>query len=147
MLKPFGQSELTYHKRVFNYRLSRGRNVVENVFGIIAARFRVLHTAISVHPENAKYIIMAIICVLHNFLRHKSKSYFNRKTVDSENKTTHEIRQDGECRSDTVELSGLEKKQTTDLKEGKQTREEYLHFLNGNGSVAWQEDMLEKGKA
>ncbi|KAJ8939924.1 hypothetical protein NQ314_010948 [Rhamnusium bicolor] len=70
------------------------------------------------------------------------------KTVDSENEITHEIRQDGKWRSDTLELSGWEKKkQTTDLKEGKQTREEYLHFFNGNGTVAWQEDMLEKGKA
>lgn len=147
ILKPFSQSELTYQKRVFNYRLSRARNVVENVFGIITARFRVLHSAITVHPENAKYIVMAI-CVLHNFLRRKSKSYFNKRIVDSENKITHEIRQDGEWRDDTVELCGFEKRKVCNaLVEAKESRQEYLKFFNGNGSVTWQDNMLEKGKA
>lgn len=147
ILRPFSQSELTYKKRIFNYRLSRARNVVENTFGLITARFRILHTAITVQPENAKDIIIAI-CVLHNFLCRKSKSYFNRKTVDSENKITHDIKIDGEWRNNAVELYGFEKKkQTNVLVEAKQTRQEYLDFFNGNGSVTWQENMIEKGKA
>lgn len=147
ILRPFSQSELTYKKRIFNYRLSRARNVVENTFGLITARFRILHTAITVQPENAKDIIIAI-CVLHNFLCRKSKSYFNRKTVDSENKITHDIKIDGEWRNNAVELYGFEKKkQTNVLVEAKQTRQEYLDFFNGNGSVTWQENMIENGKA
>lgn len=46
-LKPYAQRELNSEKRIFNYRLSRARNVVENAFGIIASRFRILHTPIN----------------------------------------------------------------------------------------------------
>ncbi|KAL4136355.1 hypothetical protein QTP88_007903 [Uroleucon formosanum] len=36
VLKPFPQKSLNYERRIYNYRLSRARNVVENAFGLIA---------------------------------------------------------------------------------------------------------------
>jgi len=45
-LKPYNQKELNYERKVFNYRLSRGRNVIENAFGILSSRFRIFHTPI-----------------------------------------------------------------------------------------------------
>jgi len=42
VLKPYPGVNISYEERIFNYRLSRGRNVVENTFGILASRFRVL---------------------------------------------------------------------------------------------------------
>ncbi|XP_052131642.1 putative nuclease HARBI1 [Frankliniella occidentalis] len=49
MLKPFPQSQQYKPEEiVFNYRLSRARRVVENAFGILSARFRILrHTTIA----------------------------------------------------------------------------------------------------
>jgi len=74
IIKPYSQRNLTYERRIYNYRLSRARNVVENAFGIMSSRFRILRTDINISPEKINYVISAI-CVLHNFLRKNSNCY------------------------------------------------------------------------
>ncbi|XP_069618541.1 uncharacterized protein [Ranitomeya imitator] len=68
LIKPFPQKSLTEERRIFNYRLSRARRVVENAFGIMANRFRVFHTPINMKLESIDSVVLAC-CVLHNFLR------------------------------------------------------------------------------
>lgn len=68
MMKPYPGRAITKEQRIFNYRLSRARRVVENAFGILVATFRVYKKLIAVEPEKATSIVLAT-CVLHNFLR------------------------------------------------------------------------------
>lgn len=68
LMKPYSDKYLDHDQRIYNYRCSRARRVVENGFGILAARFRVLHSCMLVGPVNAKKITKACV-VLHNKLR------------------------------------------------------------------------------
>ena len=71
-MKPYSQTDLTVDRRIYNYRHSRARRISENMFGIIANRWRIFRTVINLSPEKICLIARATI-TLHNFLR-KSRS-------------------------------------------------------------------------
>jgi len=67
-MKPYAHRGLNTTERIFNYRLSRARRIVENAFGILASRFRVFRTQIMFQPHKVETVVLAAT-VLHNFLR------------------------------------------------------------------------------
>lgn len=75
IMKPYAFRNLRGGQRVFNYRLSRARRIIENCFGIASARFRVLRKPIELEPEKVSIIVSAI-CVLHNFLTTRSRKLY-----------------------------------------------------------------------
>ena len=62
MMKPYPGQNLAVQERIFNYRLSRARRVIENAFGIMAARFRVFRRPIIGTVEKVKKVTKS--CVL-----------------------------------------------------------------------------------
>ncbi|XP_046863534.1 uncharacterized protein LOC124457302 [Xenia sp. Carnegie-2017] len=67
IMKPYPRQALGISERVFNYRLSRARRVIENAFGIVAARFRVFRRPIHARVEMVIQVTKAVIA-LHNYL-------------------------------------------------------------------------------
>lgn len=90
LMKPYSGNFLGEGKRIFNYRISRARRIIENTFGIMSSRWRILYTNISTHPQRVDNIVMAIIC-LHNFLmtvnnneKKNNRRYCPRSYIDQE---------------------------------------------------------------
>lgn len=50
-MRPFPGKQLGPSERIYYYRLSRARRIVENAFGILAARFRVFHRTMDQRPQ------------------------------------------------------------------------------------------------
>jgi len=76
MMRPFPRiSNLDLRKKVFNYRLSRARRVVESAFGILTARWRIYRRPIIASIATAKNIVQATVA-LHNFtIMYEEKMY------------------------------------------------------------------------
>lgn len=86
LLRPFPKKNdrMPDNERIFNYRLSRARRVIENIFGIMAARWQILRSCISCSAENAEQVVKALVC-LHNFLMTCSRAeYCPPRLVDTE---------------------------------------------------------------
>ncbi|GAB1867793.1 Nuclease harbi1-like protein [Camponotus japonicus] len=68
LMKPYGECNIPHDKSVYNFRLSRARRVIENAFGILAARWRIFRHPIIASETNVESIIECAVC-LHNFIR------------------------------------------------------------------------------
>lgn len=68
LMRPFPGRHLPGERRLFNYRLSRARLVVECAFGILSSQWRMYRRVMGVSPTTAETCVKAT-CVLHNYLR------------------------------------------------------------------------------
>ena len=98
LMKPYPYWNLEKEKRIFNYRLSRARRVVENAFGILAHRWRVFLTTIKLSPDKFTDISFAACC-LHNLMVEKNKASYT-SAADLENTDYTLVR--GSWRNDQV---------------------------------------------
>lgn len=120
LLRPYGGSNLTLNKRIFNYRLSRARRCVECAFGILSNKWRIFHRPINVDPDFAVDIVKACV-VLHNFVRDR----------------------DGFMIEDTTTVTGLEDLQGEQSVRGGLSANNVrnilsAYFVSNVGAVPWQ---------
>ncbi|KAJ8939902.1 hypothetical protein NQ318_023243, partial [Aromia moschata] len=142
MMKPYaGTHNKGSRERVFNYRLSRARSIVENVFGIMSAVFRVLRKPILLQPDKATNIAMTC-ALLHNFLKRSknSKSLYNPTcSFDTENE--YGVIQPGSWRNDRDGITSLIPMRNIPRRAplfAKDVRDQFSEFFITNGAVSWQ---------
>lgn len=137
LMKPYPNRALTKEERIYNYRLSRARRTVENAFGILANRFRVLLTSICLKADTVESVIITA-CVLHNMLRNGALE------GDVEDPTTHEF-DGGAWRYDPPLGQPLQQRRggnnpTTTAKAYRNQLRDY--FNSAEGAVSWQNDKI-----
>lgn len=141
IMKPYPQRNLDRAKRIFNYRLSRARRVVENAFGILANTFRVFLTTINLAPDKVVNIILAACC-LHNFLVENNKhAYVSAHDVEDTDQHSFTA---GVWRNDPQLISvsgGSNRNPAQCAKEQRQELTDY--FTSDFGSVPWQDYMID----
>lgn len=122
LLRPFPGRGLNNTRRVFNYRLSRARRTVECAFGVLANKWRVLHTTILVEPDFCDDIVKAC-CVLHNFIRKRDGYNYDEET-------------------DVHNLDNLTSRGRNINRSGIDVRDNFADYFMADGSVPFQYGML-----
>ena len=90
-LQPYPGRNSDESLSIFNYHLSRARRIIENSFGILAAKWRIFRWPIIANPDNVVLYTKAAIA-LHNFLRTTESSiYYPVGFIDAEDGTGNVI--------------------------------------------------------
>lgn len=139
ILKPYPSRNLSHDERIYNYRLSRGRRIVENAFGILANRFRVLLTQIYLPVETVQNVTFAY-CALHNYLSKENTAYLNG-AVDIEN-VENQTLIPATWRNTNVHLRNLETVNVRPNRNAINIRDVFKEYFNSVGKVDWQEFMI-----
>ena len=140
-MRPY-PGKLTKEQRIFNYRLSRARRTIENDFGILSARWRILYSPIRAKVENVENYVLACL-TLHNYLRcTDNASYCPQGFVDSYDSTGN--LKEGEWRKSQCQSRGLLQinrvKGSRYSNQAIKIRNDLQSFVNSEeGSVSWQE--------
>jgi hypothetical protein len=132
-------------ERIFNYRLSRARRIIENVFGILCSKFRVILKPIALHSDQVKSEFLSCI-YLHNFLHRNSVSrgfYKPASSFDLEDADGNSIpglrRSEVDGTNSLLDLQNIPKRISTDVHT---IRDEFRdYFLSPEGAVPWQNDI------
>ncbi|XP_068116824.1 uncharacterized protein [Hyperolius riggenbachi] len=125
VMRPYSQKTKNEHKDAFNYHLTRARRVVECTFGIMTNKFRVLHTAMQLHPQNAVKVVKAA-CILHNFIRDMEGGIVNESVQTEQPLQTVCGRVPRSCSS------------------ALNFRDEFAKYFAVDAPVAWQDDVINK---
>ncbi|VEN48424.1 unnamed protein product [Callosobruchus maculatus] len=139
IMRPYPGKHLSNTQKIFNYRLSRARQVIENTFGIMVSRWRILKRPINAQVENIDNIVKGIV-TLHNYCQSELSGpgndiYCPPNFVDREGEENGGWRADQETLPSVGRLgANVAKRFVYDLRN---TLAHY--FLSDEGKVSWQE--------
>lgn len=136
LVKPYPRDSLQIKEKIANYRISRARRLVENVFGICASRFRIFRRPIIADVETVTSATKAVVAI-HNYLMAGRRFGENQEYYASQYS-------DEEVNTDGVEMGEgllpLRRAGSNNYsKSAKEIRDDFRDYFNSNeGSVPWQ---------
>ena len=130
LMKPYGREE-----RIANYRISRGRRVVENAFSILVSRFRVIRTTIELPPATVREVVFTCV-VLHNILR----SQYQGQPGGQQPGEDDDDDVPGDCGLIGGAAGGGQDRNPA--REAKRQRDYLRNYFNNEGAVAWQDGRI-----
>jgi hypothetical protein len=142
LLRPYPGKNLTEQRTIYNYRLSRARRTIENTFGIIVSRWRILKRPIICSVAKSMKIIQAIVC-LHNWIRKQDidvNQYVTPTIIDREHS---EGFIPGSWREDMHNSALININRTGSNNcshNAMEIREQFCEYFNNEGAVSWQSD-------
>lgn len=145
LLKPYSRcGHLNTRQKIFNYRLSRARRVVENAFGILVSRFRVFEKPISLSLRTAEQMVKTA-CALHNWLRKNASHGTSARQMPSYSLDLRD-RQTGRREMPEEALSAFGRLPKTSMtnhpRAATQVRDQYAESFMTTRSVPWQWKMI-----
>ena len=142
MMKPYPSQNRTLEEKVFDYRLSRARRIIENSFGIATARFRIFRRPINAKVSTVKSVTKAVVG-LHSFLMKKNhegdNQYCPPNYIDREE---NDLVLPGDWRQEQNHASGLKDVRKIGSnnysKTAKVIRDKFKDYFVNVGAVDWQ---------
>lgn len=143
LLRPYPEArrnEVIFEERIYNYRLSRARRVIENTFGLAASVWRILRKPIIADLTTVESIVQAVVC-LHNYLlKTDDNAFFHPLMVDSETQDGKII--EGSWRREVPDIGLLRNLEPLNCADTSRlatvTRENFRDFFVHEGAVPWQ---------
>lgn len=110
---------------------------MENAFGILVSRFRIIEKPIATDVSVTDKIIHTA-CALHNWLRKTSNTYLTRENVDTEEIISGSWRQEN-----LALLPSINRIASNDSsRQARELREMYTKYFTNEGAVSWQSRMI-----
>ena len=146
LMRPY-PGQLSEEERILHYRLSRTRRVIENTFGILAARWRIYHSPIISSIENAESYVLATIA-LHNYLWLTNNALYTLVGFVDSQASSGEIRP-GEWRRIVDDVAGMSSipnvRGSRYSNNAIAMREALKDYVNSEtGSIEWQWDHVRR---
>ena len=135
LVKPYGRKMLTREERIVNYRISRGKRIVENAFGILVSRFRVMLITIELPTETVRKVVFTCV-VLHKILR----SQYQGQHGGQEPRDYDDDHVPGDCQLIGGAAGGVPDR--NHARKPKRQRDYLKDYFNNEGAVAWQDGRI-----
>ena len=137
LMKPLPFRNLTPGDRIYIYRLSRARRIVENAFGILVAKFRVFLLTMVVMPERAERIVLAACVVIT--IWDAAQNAVTSRVIDDQDSSDKTARQNAALGLRPAIIAPHSNFTGYDSREKRQQR---IRYFAEKGAVSWQNDMV-----